>query len=232
MKETSVFQVFQELARRSNWSFESGRFLHRQTVADRANQRRAGNRRLRRCRSIDRRCGKPVGVCQSRSYRVCRNRDGGHDWCRPGQSWTVGKSGGKRQWKWAWLMAEEAATVTPGVPKMTIVSAAQDFITDSGKEIKAIRIWPFHPDDEHAKSPQNHRFDRGVVYSRRLRDSGHHPEWSAGEWKCEEWACAWHSDGIISVAMKYKNEWTIKIDSVSSHRTARKIMVGKVYYKG
>ena len=126
---------------------------------------------------------------------------------------------------------EEAATVTPGVPKMTIVSAAQDFITDSGKEINAaeydlsIRMMSMQ------KAHKTIALTGALCTAAACAIPGTIPNEVLGNENVKNELVLGHSDGLISVAMKYKNEdGKIKIESVSSHRTARKIMVGTVFY--
>ena len=126
---------------------------------------------------------------------------------------------------------QEAATVTPGVPKMTIVSAAQDFITDSGKEINAseydlsIRMMSMQ------KAHKTIALTGALCTAAACAIPGTIPNEVLGNENVKNELVLGHSDGLISVAMKYKNEdGKIKIESVSSHRTARKIMVGTVFY--
>lgn len=126
---------------------------------------------------------------------------------------------------------EEAATVTPGVPKMTIVSAAQDFITDSGKEISgaeydlSIRMMSMQ------KAHKTIALTGALCTAAACAIPGTIPNEVLGNENVKNELVLGHSDGLISVAMKYKNEdGRIKIESVSSHRTARKIMVGTVFY--
>jgi 2-methylaconitate cis-trans-isomerase PrpF len=128
---------------------------------------------------------------------------------------------------------QEAATVAPGVPKMTVVSTAQDFITDSGKEINAseydlsIRMMSMQ------KAHKTIALTGALCTAAACAIPGTIPNEVLGNENVKNELVLAHSDGLISVAMKYKNEdGKIKIESVSSHRTARKIMVGKVFYKG
>lgn len=128
---------------------------------------------------------------------------------------------------------QEGATVTPGVPKMTIISSAQDYTTDSGKEIAAsdydlsMRMMSMQ------KAHKTIALTGALCTAAACAIPGTIPNEVLGNENVKNEIVLGHSDGTISVAMKYKNEdGKIKIESVSSHRTARKIMTGTVYYKG
>lgn len=128
---------------------------------------------------------------------------------------------------------QEGATVTPGVPKMTIISSAQDYTTDSGKEIAAsdynlsMRMMSMQ------KAHKTIALTGALCTAAACAIPGTIPNEVLGNENVKNEIVLGHSDGTISVAMKYKNEdGEIKIESVSSHRTARKIMTGTVYYKG
>ncbi|CZQ88447.1 prpf protein [Trichococcus palustris] len=128
---------------------------------------------------------------------------------------------------------QEGATVTPGVPKMTIIASAQDYTTDSGKEIAAsdynlsMRMMSMQ------KAHKTIALTGALCTAAACAIPGTIPNEVLGNENVKNEIVLGHSDGTISVAMKYKNEdGKIKIESVSSHRTARKIMTGTVYYKG
>lgn len=127
----------------------------------------------------------------------------------------------------------EGAVKSPGVPKMTIVAEPQDYTTVSGSEIKkedydlAIRMMSMQ------KAHKTIALTGALCTAAASAIPGTIPYEVLGRTAAASELVLGHSDGTISVAMKAHQEGDkTVIDSVSSHRTARKIMIGTAYYEG
>lgn len=127
---------------------------------------------------------------------------------------------------------EDGATVSPGVPKLTVVSKPQDYKTVSGNELKesdynlSVRMMSMQ------KAHKTIALTGALCTAAACAIEGTIPNRILGIENVKNELRFGHSDGIIDVSIKYeKNEKGIIINSVSSHRTARKIMTGTVYYE-
>jgi 2-methylaconitate cis-trans-isomerase PrpF len=127
---------------------------------------------------------------------------------------------------------QDGATVSPGVPKLTVVSKPQDYKTVSGSELKdndydlSVRMMSMQ------KAHKTIALTGALCTAAACAVDGTIPNRTLGTDAMKAELKFGHSDGIIDVSIKYeKNENSITINSVSSHRTARKIMTGTVYYE-
>jgi 2-methylaconitate cis-trans-isomerase PrpF len=127
---------------------------------------------------------------------------------------------------------QDGATVSPGVPKLTVVSKSQDYKTVSGNELKesdydlSVRMMSMQ------KAHKTIALTGALCTAAACAIEGTIPNRILGTENVKNELRFGHSDGIIDVSIKYeKNERGIIINSVSSHRTARKIMTGTVYYE-
>jgi 2-methylaconitate cis-trans-isomerase PrpF len=127
---------------------------------------------------------------------------------------------------------QDGATISPGVPKLTVVSAAQDYKTVSGSQIQgkdydlSVRMMSMQ------KAHKTIALTGALCTAAACVVEGTIPNRILGAEAVKNNLKLGHGDGIIDVSIKYeKNEKGIIINSVSSHRTARKIMTGTVYYE-
>jgi 2-methylaconitate cis-trans-isomerase PrpF len=125
-----------------------------------------------------------------------------------------------------------AATVSPGVPKLTLVSAPQDYKTVSGNNIKeeeydlSVRMMSMQ------KAHKTIALTGALCTAAACVIDGSIPNRLLGAEVVKNDLKLGHGDGIIDVSINYeKDENNIAINSVSSHRTSRKIMTGTVYYE-
>lgn len=127
---------------------------------------------------------------------------------------------------------QDGATISPGVPKLTVVSEALDYKTVSGSQIQEIEY------DLSVRMMSMQKAHKTIALTGALCTAaacvieGTIPNRLLGAEKVKNNLKLGHGDGIIDVSINYeKDENGIIIKSVSSHRTARKIMTGTVYYE-
>jgi 2-methylaconitate cis-trans-isomerase PrpF len=127
---------------------------------------------------------------------------------------------------------QDGATVSPGVPKLTVVSKPKDYKTVGGNELKendydlSVRMMSMQ------KAHKTIALTGALCTAAACVVEGTIPNRLLGAEIVKNDLRLGHGDGIIVVSIKYeKNEKGIIINSVSSHRTARKIMTGTVYYE-
>lgn len=125
----------------------------------------------------------------------------------------------------------EGATITPGVPKLTIIHEPMNYITDSGTEIDksmynlSVRMMSMQ------KAHKSIALTGALCTAAASAISGTIPFEYLSRTNLDNEIVLGHSAGLITVSLKSHQEGgeTI-IDSVSSHRTARKIMTGLAWY--
>lgn len=124
-----------------------------------------------------------------------------------------------------------SATVTPGVPKMTIISEAQDYHSTEGHEILAsdydLSVRMMSMQKAHKSIALTGALCTGAAYQ--IKGTLVHEllEETSRSGQVLEIG---HSSGMITVSIKTKTEnKNTTIESVSSYRTARKLMVGTAY---
>jgi 2-methylaconitate cis-trans-isomerase PrpF len=127
---------------------------------------------------------------------------------------------------------QDAATVSPGVPKLTLVSAPQDYKTVSGNNIReeeydlSVRMMSMQ------KAHKTIALTGALCTAAACVIDGSIPNRILGAEVVKNNLKLGHGDGIIDVSINYeKDDKNIAINSVSSHRTSRKIMTGTVYYE-
>jgi 2-methylaconitate cis-trans-isomerase PrpF len=127
---------------------------------------------------------------------------------------------------------QDGATTSPGVPKLTIVSKPQDYKTISGLGLKvsdfdlSVRMMSMQ------KAHKTIALTGALCTAAACVIEGTIPNKILSAEKLKNQLKFGHGDGLIDVSIKFeKNEKGTVINSVSSHRTTRKIMTGTVYYK-
>lgn len=127
---------------------------------------------------------------------------------------------------------QDGATISPGVPKLTVVSTAHDYKTVSGSHIQgndydlSVRMMSMQ------KAHKTIALTGALCTAAACVVDGTIPNRILGAEAVKNNLKLGHGDGIIDVSINYeKDENGIIIKSVSSHRTARKIMTGTVYYE-
>ncbi|WP_242258086.1 2-methylaconitate cis-trans isomerase PrpF family protein [Streptococcus thoraltensis] len=125
---------------------------------------------------------------------------------------------------------KDSAKKTPGVPKLTIVSAPETFLTSEGHEIKkeafdiAVRMMSMQ------KAHKSIALTGSLCTSAACRIPGTIPYALVNHENLDKELRIAHSSGIIPVSIDYDlNDKSINIDSVSGFRTARKLMVGTAF---
>lgn len=126
---------------------------------------------------------------------------------------------------------QDGATISPGVPKLTIVSKPQDYVTNSKTDVKeneydlSVRMMSMQ------KAHKTIALTGALCTAAACVLEGTIPNQIVKAENIKNNFKFGHGDGLIDVSIKYeKNEKGAIINSVSSHRTARKIMTGTVYY--
>lgn len=126
---------------------------------------------------------------------------------------------------------QDGAIKSPGVPKLTVVSIPKDYKTISGLEIKeseydlSVRMMSMQ------KAHKTIALTGALCTAAACVIEGTIPNKILSSDKIKSQLKFGHSDGLIDVSIKFeKNEKGTVINSVSSHRTTRKIMTGTVYY--
>lgn len=126
---------------------------------------------------------------------------------------------------------QDGATISPGVPKLTIVSNPQDYVTNSKTEVKeneydlSVRMMSMQ------KAHKTIALTGALCTAAACVLEGTIPNQIVKAENIKNNFKFGHGDGLIDVSIKYeKDEKGTIINSVSSHRTARKIMTGTVYY--
>lgn len=127
---------------------------------------------------------------------------------------------------------QDGATVSPGVPKLTVVSEAKDYKTIRGNELKekdydlSVRMMSMQ------KAHKTIALTGALCTAAACVIDGTIPNRLLSAEAIKNNIRLGHGDGIIDVSIRYeKDEKDINIKSVSSHRTARKIMTGTVYFE-
>ncbi len=126
---------------------------------------------------------------------------------------------------------QDGAIISPGVPKLTIVSKPQDYVTNSKTEVKeneydlSVRMMSMQ------KAHKTIALTGALCTAAACVLEGTIPNKIIKAENIKNNFKFGHGDGLIDVSIKYeKDEKGTIINSVSSHRTARKIMTGTVYY--
>jgi 2-methylaconitate cis-trans-isomerase PrpF len=127
---------------------------------------------------------------------------------------------------------QDGATLSPGVPKLTVVSKSKDYKTVSGNELKendydlSVRMMSMQ------KAHKTIALTGALCTAAACVIEGTIPNRLLGAETVKSDLKLGHGDGIIDVSIKYeKSQNGIIINSVSSHRTTRKIMTGTVYFE-
>ncbi|MGT2925348.1 PrpF domain-containing protein [Streptococcus caviae] len=125
---------------------------------------------------------------------------------------------------------EDSAVITPGVPKLTIVSAPQTYVTTENEKIEAadfdlaVRMMSMQ------KAHKSIALTGALCTGAASKIQGTIPYELVSDKNLGNQLEIAHSSGKISVSIDYEttNDKTL-IKSVSSYRTARKIMVGTAF---
>ncbi|EHI73593.1 3-methylitaconate isomerase [Streptococcus criceti] len=128
---------------------------------------------------------------------------------------------------------KDSAVLTPGVPKLTIISKPKTYLTKEGKEIKksdfdiAVRMMSMQ------KAHKSIALTGALCTGAATHLKGTIPYELVQDREIGDKLEIAHSSGKISVSVKSEIvEGKTVIRSVSSYRTARKIMTGTAFIKG
>lgn len=125
---------------------------------------------------------------------------------------------------------EDSATKTPGVPKMTLLSVAQDYVTTESQEIKSadydlsVRMMSMQ------KAHKSIALTGALCTGAACQIEGSLPYELVRRSDNGQPLRLGHASGLIPVSIKAdKTLGRTAIQSVSSYRTARKIMIGTAF---